>query len=57
MTLPTANSLDGNSFVPGIFPNLNFAGTLNSNIFVILQEPGWSRELVLPYLKIGKQSF
>lgn len=32
MTLLTANSLDGNIFVPGIFPNLKFTGTFSSNI-------------------------
>lgn len=32
MTLLTANSLDGNIFVPGIFPNLKFTGMFSSNI-------------------------
>lgn len=32
MILLKADSLDGNIFVPDIFPSLNFAGTFSSNI-------------------------
>lgn len=37
MILLTANSLDGNIFVAGIFPNLNFNGMFSSNILLFYE--------------------